>query len=791
MKLIWLKLLNFRKFKQEEVLFSDNFCLIFGKNWSWKSSLLDAIWYALFWPSSKDFTRWNTKLLKSYFIKDRSPSKVELTFQHWLKTYKVVRVIDSWIKKLSSDFILETKDTLIWENVEIIWWKEVSDFILDMLQVPRDTFLRSVFAKQKDLEVLAWPKEERKKLINSILGIDKIENLIIDLKSKNKTEKIKLDILKKDIEDFDLDLFKKEKKELKWKYKIITQEYKSYKKEYELQSSKFEKIKKQYDEMSKKKNQYDILSNNVSLNLKDIKNHNENIEIIKKDLEKIIIQEKYLKDNAWIIKKEADLFSEIWVLERQKKDYEYFLELKSKLYKNNSNLDSIIKNINKYNKDYKLIISNKEKDLENTEIEFNENMKLITSFNVEIKNIKKDWEEIKQELEQLLKLWDKANCPTCKRPLDKYLPNLIKMFQEDLNKKRKLYLDVKSKLDEYTKKQEQIDSKIKNIKNEIKKLKEEEQQREKLLYQKEELEKTIQTQKIEMDKYKDINYDENIYKLKQQEYKKIKEELSKYRQIEWQVNKKQELLEKKELLEKNLKKIKKDLQINLKNIDNLKFKEEDFLNLKTQYDLALDKKDEINKKLKDAEIEKLRIKYLLDESDKKKIEHDKKIEKFNLLKKDITYNFLKIDILSDYMLYLLNHLKPLIQDLASNYFRIMTDNKYFEISFDDEYNILIDGKSIELYSWWEKDLANLCIRLSLGQNLSTTNWNSINFLILDEVLGSQDKQRQQNILMNLKKLEDKFSQIILVSHLEELKELSTSLIEVKSWSQGDSKIIMH
>gem|GEM_PF-2588390 len=77
-------------------------------------------------------------------------------------------------------------------------------------------------------------------------------------------------------------------------------------------------------------------------------------------------------------------------MERQKKDYEYFLELKSKLYKNNSNLDSIIKNINKYNKDYKLIISNKEKDLENTEIEFNENMKLITSFNVEIKNIKKD-----------------------------------------------------------------------------------------------------------------------------------------------------------------------------------------------------------------------------------------------------------------------------------------------------------------------------------------------------------------------------------------------------------------
>jgi len=59
---------------------------------------------------------------------------------------------------------------------------------------------------------------------------------------------------------------------------------------------------------------------------------------------------------------------------------------------------------------------------------------------------------------------------------------------------------------------------------------------------------------------------------------------------------------------------------------------------------------------------------------------------------------LKKQIMSDYIIYLLQHLKPRIEDLASEYFSIITDGKYFEISLDDDYNILIDGKNLDLYS---------------------------------------------------------------------------------------------
>ncbi len=78
--------------------------------------------------------------------------------------------------------------------------------------------------------------------------------------------------------------------------------------------------------------------------------------------------------------------------------------------------------------------------------------------------------------------------------------------------------------------------------------------------------------------------------------------------------------------------------------------------------------------------------------------------------------------------------------------------------------------------------------MSLGQNLSQRKGNPINFLILDEVLGSQDKERQQNILIRLKKLEQKFSQIFLISHVDEIKEFATNLIEIKSVNRGESRV---
>jgi len=121
MKLVRLKLLNFRKFREETINFDSSFSVVYGKNWAWKSSVVDAIWLALFWVNKWGFSRWNKQNLKSDYITDRSPCKIELIFEIWGRNYRIVRVFDKWIKSLDTLFIEENKDILLFWDEEIIW----------------------------------------------------------------------------------------------------------------------------------------------------------------------------------------------------------------------------------------------------------------------------------------------------------------------------------------------------------------------------------------------------------------------------------------------------------------------------------------------------------------------------------------------------------------------------------------------------------------------------------------------------------------------------------------------
>ncbi len=86
---------------------------------------------------------------------------------------------------------------------------------------------------------------------------------------------------------------------------------------------------------------------------------------------------------------------------------------------------------------------------------------------------------------------------------------------------------------------------------------------------------------------------------------------------------------------------------------------------------------------------------------------------------------------------------------------------------------MMGGKaySIDRYSGGEVDLVNLCLRISISQELSQRAGGSrIQFIVLDEIFGSQDEERQENILRALQNLTNQFRQILLITHIESIKE---------------------
>jgi exonuclease SbcC len=102
------------------------------------------------------------------------------------------------------------------------------------------------------------------------------------------------------------------------------------------------------------------------------------------------------------------------------------------------------------------------------------------------------------------------------------------------------------------------------------------------------------------------------------------------------------------------------------------------------------------------------------------------------------------------------------------------------MELDDQYNIVIleDGIPKPVLSGGEEDLANLVLRLAISQMIAERAGQSFSLLILDEVFGSLDEARRFNVVELLRGLQDRFEQVILITHIEPVREGLDRVISV-------------
>jgi exonuclease SbcC len=127
------------------------------------------------------------------------------------------------------------------------------------------------------------------------------------------------------------------------------------------------------------------------------------------------------------------------------------------------------------------------------------------------------------------------------------------------------------------------------------------------------------------------------------------------------------------------------------------------------------------------------------------------------------------------------HLRPEISELASGFLTDLTDGRYSELELDDEYNIIVleDGIPKPVISGGEEDLANLVLRLAISQMIAERAGQSFSLLILDEVFGSLDEARRHNVVELLRRLHDRFEQVVLITHIESVREGLDRVISVR------------
>ncbi len=125
-------------------------------------------------------------------------------------------------------------------------------------------------------------------------------------------------------------------------------------------------------------------------------------------------------------------------------------------------------------------------------------------------------------------------------------------------------------------------------------------------------------------------------------------------------------------------------------------------------------------------------------------------------------------------------LRPELSDLASAFLADLTDGRYHELELDEQYRLLVmaEGEPRPVISGGEEDVANLALRLAISQMVAERAGQPLSLLVLDEIFGSLDEHRRQQVVALLRRLADRFPQVVLITHIESVRDTVDRVLRV-------------
>ena len=125
-------------------------------------------------------------------------------------------------------------------------------------------------------------------------------------------------------------------------------------------------------------------------------------------------------------------------------------------------------------------------------------------------------------------------------------------------------------------------------------------------------------------------------------------------------------------------------------------------------------------------------------------------------------------------------LRPDLQENASQLLQELTAGRYDDLELDESYvaTIVEDGEVKPVISGGEEDIVNLALRLAISQMIAERAGKPLSLLVLDEIFGSLDEERRASVLALLRALSDRFPQVILITHVEGMRDAFDRLIRL-------------
>ncbi|MBN2603905.1 MAG: SMC family ATPase [Candidatus Thermoplasmatota archaeon] len=693
-----LQLTNYRKFKKTRIDFPDGVTGIVGLNGVGKSTIFEAISWAIYGPNA---ARTSADQIRLNGADPSDPCRVELEFVFSDDYYRITREMSG--KNLSSAATVLVNGQCAASSVE-----SANKYIQKKLGMDYKSFFTSIFAKQKELNALSTMNpSERRPLILKMLGIDILDEIIKTIKDDRKEKSAIVEKLGQNLWDESgknkIQIHKDELKDLESKNRIFDDTINEINSKIRLLVSSVKEAENRHQE---------------------IKNLFEELQKEKDKLEEI--RQKFESKKA--------LQKEITKLQNSIQTREKILsETRNKL-KNFSTIDSDIDQI-----------ENRLKKINDSILDF---VKNIQQKNTMVDTIKDEIKILREKNIKITKMGPEASCPTCERVLGNQYSKLLEKFGIEKTEKEKRINNHLIEIQKDKENQEKIDREKKAIEKKRKYFNEQLKEKERLLVNIDNITSEIDKEKrekkekenliIKLDK---ITFDENQHSSLKS---KLDETYAKYKSCQKVVNEKKDNLSYAKI---HLERVKSTKQVHNHKIQTLK------------------------KTIKE-----------LEDFEKIMKEEKKIVQQLSMLK----------DLMNSFRTDLISRIGPTLSSYASEFFDLFTEGKYSQIELDENYDIKVYDRGeqfpIRRFSGGEEDLSNLCLRLAISEIITERAGGLFNFIILDEIFGSQDSIRRQNIMRALNTLSSKFRQIFLITHIDDVKNYMENIIYVSENEDGTSTV---
>ncbi len=797
MKLIYLHLKNYRKFEDVRIEFENGITGIIGANGAGKSSIVEAIEWALYGSVGKSGRGDKKENIKRVGAEERDGCFVEFGFELRGEKYTVKRWIKGKGNTPGAELFLADAGHLIADGT-----RDVTEKMEALLGFGVKPFEVSVFAKQSELAALSdMVGSQRKELILRLLGIERIDEAI-DAAGKDERdleyerERLHMELTDPatgrkyvDIRREELEAAQMEMEAARSEMEVISRRKKELEKEISAVERSIESVEEKRKKYEELRIRMGALEAGIASSVRDMERMKTEMEEIEKKRGRLDALRRDAEEEASVrealdnMSREFDRYRELDSLEREA-DYR-----RRELERTEAEIEELRKTCTD--------TAALRRDIEETtgkkdeaEMGLEELRGSLHRLLAEEERLSGEIRAVSDEKREIEELGEESECPTCHRPLKDHYPALLKELTDRMDELRSRAGDVRAEVEELRgklnsekRRKEALDKKLSVLMGKMESaernarlLKERSSARDSLV----EKIKDIETRMAAVGL---VNYDENEMKRLKKEARRFEKSVREYHIIEGQMKRLPQIEKRFREAETAAERDKNILEGLRKEMAELNYNEAEYRELAKR-------NRELNSELREIEkrsgIEEGRLNMAVSRKEDivGSIENlrDKERRKGELDERAIYISKVR-EVMADFKKSLMQRIRPTLSRFSSTLLREITEGKYPVIDFGENYEIsVLDGNEfypINRFSGGEKDLINLCIRLAISRAVSHFSGASeMNTIILDEVFGSQDADRKRNILKTLNALQKDFSQIVVISHMDDVKESVNSVIRV-------------